>query len=310
MKGMRADFILPGVLAAVLGGMTFYAVTASPGAPSLVTTPIRCEAAGPLGRLAALPEASGLANSRHDPRWLWAHNDSTDPYVYALGHDGHLRGRVRLAGASVQDWEAVTAAPCGDRSCLFVGDIGDNERARQTVAVYRVSEPAISEETTAAVTTLVARYPEGPQDAEAMFVADGRLFIVTKGEGSPVRLYRFPSLDASPQTLELVTTLMPTPRDKTYRVTDAALSPDERWVVLRTNDLLLFYDKPSLVAGTPGTPLSYDVRQLGEPQGEGIAWADAATLLLAGESGGGGGGTFARVSCTGGNYSINNSISQ
>jgi hypothetical protein len=242
-----------------------------------------------------LPEASGLAASQRTDQLFWSHNDSASPEIVAVGADGTSRGRVRLAGASIEDWEAVSTAPCESGSCLYVGDIGDNERARRRIVVYRTPEPAPGEATTADAQIIEGVYPEGPQDAEALFVLDGDLFVVTKGEGTPIRLYRFPSATPGSHTLQVVATLTDAGADKTFRITDAAVSPDERWLALRTNDLLLFYDAQRVRAGTPGTPLSYDLRSLGEPQGEGVAWADAQTLFLAGESSSG--GTFARVTC-------------
>ena len=293
--GMRADFILPIVLGVALVAMTLFATSDDAGGPTLQTTPVSCNVDAPLVSLRGLAEASGLAISGHDAQLLWSHNDSAEPYVYAVNADGSIRDRVRVAGASVKDWEAMSTAPCAQGTCFFIGDIGDNDGARQSIMIYRTSEPSPAAEATADATAIEGVYPEGAQDAEAMFVAGGQLFVVTKGEGAPVRLYRFPSLDGGRHTLQLVATLMQAPRDKMFRVTDAALSPDERWVALRTNDLLLFYDRHTLLQGAPGTPLAFDLRTLGEPQGEGLTWADAHTLYLAGE--GEGAGTLARLSC-------------
>ena len=123
-----------------------------------------------------------------------------------------------------------------------------------------------------------------------------RCYLVTKGEGSPVRLYRLASLDSNARhTLQLVTTLTDGPSGKATRITDAAVSPNERWVALRSNELVLFYEAKALLSGRPTPPLSFDLRPLKEPQGEGIAWSDDTTLFLAGE--GRGAGTFARISC-------------
>jgi hypothetical protein len=292
---MRADFILPAVLAAALGAMALYAATGEPVA-ALKTSPITCHSDAAMASLRDLPEASGLAVSQHDSQLFWTHNDSAEPYIFAVGADGRTRGRVRVAGASVHDWEAIATGTCAEGTCLFVGDIGDNDRRRRGVIVYKTIEPQPEASATEDAVAIEASYPEGPQDAEAMFVADGRLYVVTKGEGTPIRLYRFPSLDgAAPQRLELVATIAGSGGDKTYRVTDAAVSPDQRWVAMRTNDLVLFFDRHQLLNGDAGTPLAFDARSLDEPQGEGVAWSDPQTLFLAGE--GEGAGTFARISC-------------
>ena len=292
---MRADFLLPVLLSLALVAMIIYAARSGGDQTTIATTPVACNADIAQATLRELPEASGLAASQQ-PQMFWTHNDSAEPVVFAIGAEGRVRGRVRVAGASVTDWEAVTTAPCDTGACLFVGDIGDNDHTRSMIIVYRTPEPSAEARTTDDAVAIEGVYPDGPQDAEAMFVSDGQLFVVTKGEGARARVYRFPSLEPSTRhTLQLVATLTSAAPEKTYRITDAAVSPDARWVALRTNDLVLFYVREALLQGVPGTPLSFDVRGLREPQGEGIAWADPTTLLLAGESEGA--GTFASISC-------------
>ena len=294
---MRGDFILPAVLVVALTAMAVYATSEGGNDKSpMHTSPVACQDVRLISRLGDIPEASGLAASARHPQLFWAHNDSAEPVVFGIAADGTVRGRVRIAGASVADWEAVTTAKCANGTCLFVGDIGDNDRARRSITVYRTTEPSPEDSASRPADAIEGVYPEGPQDAEAIFVADGSLFVITKGERSPIRVYRFPTLESgAAHTLQLVATLSPGPADKSIRITDAAVSPDQRWVALRSNEAVFFYDVRALVAGTPGSPLSYDVRGLREPQGEGVAWADSRTLFLAGE--GEGAGTFARISC-------------
>ena len=294
---MRRDLILPILLLTALMAMGVYATTGSrSGVAELAAVPAICDSSRSLDRVAQLPEASGLAASGRHRGILWSLNDSADASLFAIGPDASISGRVRVNGASVVDWEAVTVAPCGNAACVFVGDIGDNGRARRSITIYRTTEPSPSDAATAPVEALEGVYPEGPQDAEGLFVARDRVFVVTKGERAPVRVYRFPSVtDTRPVTLELVMTLTAGDPPKQERVTDAAVSPDGHWVALRTNDLVLFYRTSEMLAGTAAVPLAFDLRPLKEPQGEGITWADNQTLFLAGEAPGG--GTLGRISC-------------
>jgi hypothetical protein len=297
---MRRDLILPALLVIALAVMGVYATTAgtekgSSGA-DLATTPIACENARLISRVAMLPEASGLATSRQFRDLFWSHNDSSDPVLYAIAADGSLKGQVTVAGAAVVDWEAVTTAPCDGGSCLYVADIGDNGANRRSITIYRTREPSPADRATAPAERIEAVYPEGAQDAEALFVAMGSLFIVTKGEGSPIRLYRLPSGETGRVTLQLVATLTDEGARKKVRVTDAAVSPDGAWVALRSSHLVLFYQAEALLSGKSQTPLAYDLTPLAEPQGEGIAWADDRTLYLAGEAESG--GTFGRITCS------------
>jgi hypothetical protein len=177
-------------------------------------------------RVPQLAEASGVASSRRNSGTTWALNDSGQPVIYALDERGAVTGRVRLTGARVDDWEAITAGPCAHGSCLYVGDIGDNNASRRQITIYRLSEPAASGDSTAAAEAVHATYPDGPQDAEALLTApDGRLLVVTKGETGAVALYRFPRELKSGASVQLER--VGKPRDsrstkRAERITDGA----------------------------------------------------------------------------------------
>src|SRR5262245_45881211 len=96
-----------------------------------------CRIASGLSRLPDLPEASGLAASRRNPGVLWTHNDSGDPFVFAITSTGGVKGRVRVTGAQVWDWEDIAVGPCPKGTCLYIADIGDNDRRRRSVTIYR-----------------------------------------------------------------------------------------------------------------------------------------------------------------------------
>jgi hypothetical protein len=259
-----------------------------------------CQMREALKRLpAALGEASGAAASRRHRGIVWTHNDSAEPVLFAVDVSDKVVGRVRLTGADVVDWESVTVAACPQGSCLFVGDIGDNGAKRDHVTVYRVREPALDAQSTESVTRLVARYPDGPRDAEALVVLPPEhIFIVTKGDKSPVDVYRFPeqSQSRTPAVLERVRTLQDGKVKAAERVTGADADPNGRWVVMRTGKSLSAFDANDFVAG--GEPMwQMDLSSLGEPQGEGVALDSDGLVTLIGERGDGPSGTIARLQC-------------
>ncbi|HEX9107875.1 MAG TPA: hypothetical protein VF832_11615, partial [Longimicrobiales bacterium] len=155
-------------------------------------------ACAPALRVADLPsvlnESSGLAASRRHPGVLWTHNDSDgEPAVYAIDTRGRLLGTVRVTGARNVDWEDIALGPCAAGDCLYIGDIGDNDAVRGEVQLYRVPEPAPGDAATAPAERLTLVYPDGPRDAEALFVLpDSSVYIVSKGRKSPVAVYRVP----------------------------------------------------------------------------------------------------------------------
>lgn len=245
-------------------------------------------------------ESSGVAVSRRHAGLFWTHNDSGDPLLYVVDAQGRTAGRVRVSGASVEDWEDIALAPCprgGD--CLYVADIGDNDAERASVTVYRVAEPAPGSPETVPAASIRLRYPDGAHDAEAMFVLNGAIHVVTKGESGPITLYRAPATAAAEATLERIRTLSPDRVAKPERITGADASADGRWVVLRTVDEAMIFPAAALVGSGTATPLRVDLGGLDEKQGEGIGFTPDGSLVLTSE-----GGkkkqpaTVARLSCT------------
>jgi hypothetical protein len=261
-----------------------------------------CRADAPLAALRELPEASGLAASRSVPGRLWSHNDSGQPVLFALDARGSVTGRVLLSGVAVDDWEAVAVGPCPAGSCLYVGDIGDNDAERKRITVYRVQEPSGAEPSLAVKDAFHATYPDGPHDAETLLVTPaGRLFIVTKGDTGPVGLYRFPEelRPGATHRLERVGRLRESgqPADR-ERITDGSMSADGQWVVLRTTQSLTFHNTAELTAGNWREARRVDLEALGEVQGEGVAIGAGNTVYVVGEGGGKSRpGTFARLAC-------------
>lgn len=237
-----------------------------------------------------LRESSGLAQGRRNPGLFWSHNDAGNSAVlYGVSPEGNLEATVRLQGATLNDWEDIEAGPCGGNSCLFVGDIGDNNGNRRTITIYRVEEPAPGA-TSAVATALTARYPGGARDAEAMFMLSHDIYIVTKGREGPIELYRFPRVgsQSGTTTLEKVRELWPAPKSSDDRVTSASASPDGRWVGIRTYHKLFIYPAASLTSttGSIPEPLVMDLSSLKEKGGEGLALANDGTVLLSSEGGG------------------------
>lgn len=248
-----------------------------------------CRVGGPPAPLPdEVHEASGLALGRRDAGVLWTHADSGEPQVLAVSLDGTVRGVVRVAGADVEDWEDIAVGPCAGGSCLYVGDIGDNDASRARITVYRVPEPDPAGGTSAPAEALHATYPDGPQDAEALFVdPNGRIHVVTKGEGGPVAVFRFPDSPrpGAVSRLERVATLSGGKVGRNERITGADVSADGRWVALRTLRTVSFHPLEDLAAGRAGEPTRFDVSAADEAQGEGIALGPGGVVYLASEGG-------------------------
>jgi hypothetical protein len=222
-----------------------------------------------------LAESSGLAVSRRNPGLLWSHNDSGNAAVlFALDVTGAVRGRVRVP-IRARDWEDVSAARCPSGDCLYLADIGDNRGVRRQVQIYRVPEPAAGDAETPPPVVFNASYPDGPHNAEAMFVVDADAFIITRDRIAG--LYRATMTPAGGQlTFQRIGQL------GLVAVTDAEVSRDGTSVVVRTSHEAVLYRTADLIRGL-GTPyFRIRIDGLREPQGEGVA-LDGNMLYLSSE---------------------------
>ena len=273
-----------------------------------------------LGTLPAeLNESSGLAISRSQPGVLWSHNDSGDaPTVYAIDQSGRLLATVPLAGADARDWEDMSSGPCpaslaaaASESCLYLADIGDNDRARTSVTVYVAVEPILDrtvvKQPAAKARSFRYRYPAGPDDSEAIAVLpDGDVTIVTKGRTGMIEFFRLSreSVARAITSGEVLVAervgdsgIKPDPRTS-RQVTGAAVSPDGKTLAVRTYNEVFFY---GLVADGHANRW----RDLGrpcflgnaEPQGEAIAFLDDETMLLTSEAARSRAGMIHRLRC-------------
>jgi hypothetical protein len=260
---------------------------------------LRCQPAGTVVQVPGLVEGSGLALSRRISGGLWTHNDSGKPVLFALDARGRVTGRLEVAGAEVEDWEAIAVGSCGSGSCLYIGDIGDNGANRRRVTVYRLPEPDVASGTAAVADVFHATYPDGPHDAETLLVdSDSRLHIVTKEKKGGARIYRFPSQLKSGTTSVLERVGNSANPDGPSLITDGAVSPNGRWAVLRTRSDLAIYRAADLLAGRWHAATHVDLAALKESQGEGVAVANDLSVFLVGEGRGKGqAGTFARMAC-------------
>jgi hypothetical protein len=153
-----------------------------------------------IGRLAChlsdprITESSGVASASWGDDFIWTHNDSGDePRFFAVDTATcAVRAVYDLAGARADDWEDMTRSG----TTLHFGDIGDNDARRASVTVYDAPEPA-RDAPSGPITpsaTRVLTYPDGPHDAESLFVdpTTGRLAIVTKAAPGEAALYLAP----------------------------------------------------------------------------------------------------------------------
>jgi hypothetical protein len=186
------------------------------------------------GRIAipGIDEVSGVAVGRRTAGLLWIEEDSGNPArIWGVNAAGDRLASVRVAGSVNLDWEDLALA----RGRLWIADIGDNLLLRPTIAIYAFPEPAASvRHVRADVLTLA--YPDGPHNAEALFVDGPRrqLFVVTK-EAGIAQVFRtpLPTTFGGPAR-----ELRPVARLPLNRVTAADLGP--AGVVIKAGSAFLY----------------------------------------------------------------------
>ena len=181
-----------------LAGSTAPPTASSVGAQvgGIVCGPLDVSSPGRLAR-PEVTEASGLAASRNLRDVFWTHNDSGGTAgVYAFDRDGRDLGFFALVDggrpADLVDPEDLAIAD----GTLYLADIGDNGRNRNSVAVYLFDEPTgVGRDGTVEVAEVIeVTYPDGSSDAEALLVdpITGQLVILSKDsqeKSGPTRIY-------------------------------------------------------------------------------------------------------------------------
>jgi hypothetical protein len=233
-------------------------------------------AAGSVGH-EELTEASGLVASAQHPGVFWTHNDSGDTArLYAIDKSGDPAGTLTLTGAIPEDWEDIAR----DGSTLYVGDIGDNAKSRDEIAIWRVTEPdTLEDDGSTGATRMTLTYPDGAHDAEALIHHDGALWILTK-DADGAAIYKASDLTAESQTLSLADVLvLPDEAGEGAEITGADTSADGSSLLIRTETSVLVYalggDLPDALAGTPCLAPAPDAAD-----GESIAATDGGYAAL------------------------------
>lgn len=246
-----------------------------------------------------LREMSAAAMSAKQPGVVFTINDSgNEPRLYAVDTTGALRGEWWVARTPNVDWETTSIGPCDlspARDCVYIGDVGDNKETLPSHTIYRVPEPvAAGGRDTVVPEALRFTYARGAWDVEAMYVArNGDIFLITKrphrrpgGGLRPAYVFALPASawkTKAVATADLVDSLPIVPGSALLRlITDAGLSPDGRHLAVRTYTEAYIFATDSVTGridhDTP--PSVCDLVPLGEGQGEGLTWSDAAGRLV------------------------------
>jgi hypothetical protein len=222
-----------------------------------------------------IDEASGIADSKTNPGYLWVHEDGGRPNELSLlSHTGGLLGKMTVSAAINKDWEdmAIAPGPIDGTPYIYLADIGDNDQTYAQHSVYRFPEPVSMANEVREAERIIFEYPDGPHDADAILVDNNTkdIYVITKSNSSS-RVYRL----AYPQKTNEVNKAAYRVTLPISNITSAAMSEDGQEILARTYDKIYYWNSAKEPSLSPEAVMSKTPESLAhqpEPQGEAICF--------------------------------------
>lgn len=232
-----------------------------------------------------IAESSGIAAGRVNAGvWYTLQDEDNDSALYLFSADGDPLGVQTIRGAANHDWEDLAAGPCpaeiDAEGCLYIADIGDNDKSRSEILIYIVEESTDANEDALAC---ALQYPDGAKkDAEAILVhPDGTIRVVSKEGSGDAHIYRADALDCSATTTltEEAVVQIDGSADEDREVTGGAIDATGQQWLLRTSSQALLWSGCRI--DWSAAPVTVDLGA--QPQGEGVSF-DGTALIATSES--------------------------
>ncbi|MBT2558004.1 SdiA-regulated domain-containing protein [Hymenobacter sp. ISL-91] len=233
-----------------------------------------------VGKIAEVPESSGLALTGDNGTFYTHGDEGNPPVLFKIDAKGNVLARIEVPVKS-GDWESVTRDNSGN---VYIGNVGNNNNNRQDLVILRLNplNPKIVQE-------IKLKYPDQTEfppkkkdrnfDCEATLWHDGQVYLFTKdrGLGTTSKVYTVPDQPGN-YTAKLLTKLA-IPGE----VTDAALSPNGRRLVLLAREEMFVFEGDNLTAILQAKPTQVSLKGVG--QTEGAVFSTDQTLYLSTEQG-------------------------
>jgi len=249
-------------------------------------------------------EVSGIVKSRNYANIFWILNDSSDePRIIPINHDGEVVGSYRtseivgqhISEASNSDWEDIAM---DDQGFIYICDVGNNCNCRKDLVLYKIIETDPGKRINKVFQKIFFRYPDQKDfpasredfnfDSEGVFVANGKLYILSKNRSNPyTTLYRLD--DTNPFEINTLTELQTF--DIQGQVTAADASQDGKQIAVLTYTGVWVFEAREEDRYFEGKIWWQPINNTfvdGRPQQqvESICYDDAETLIIADELGG------------------------
>ncbi len=200
---------------------------------------------------------------------------------------GEFVNETKVEAIENIDWEAITSDSNGN---LYIGDFGNNANDRKDLAIYKLKASThnkVSEKITfyyPEQTDFPAKKREKLYDCEAFIYYQNAFYLFTKnrskGFDGTTLLYKIPAIKGN-HPAQLMGKFKTCSNYNSCVVTDAAISPDGKQLVLLGHDRIWLIDDflgDNFISG------NFSVLELKHySQKEGICFLDNQTLLIADE---------------------------
>lgn len=221
-----------------------------------------------------LYEVSGLEESYTNPGKFWTHNDSGfGPSIFLIDSKANITMEVELDGVKNRDWEEIVTTQEGDKTYIYIAEIGDNRSKYKGLKIHRIEEPELESDakitiSKSEIVTMNFRYEEGARDAEALMFdyTTNEFVLVTKRESSAL-VYSFP-FEPSEESIQIKS------KGKVpARLFTSADMNTQGEILLKHYDSIYYWSESKrsalerILEWKPST-----VEYQPEPQGEAICW--------------------------------------
>jgi hypothetical protein len=211
--------------------------------------------------------------------------------LFAINEKGKKLGTWKVTDAKNTDWEDIATFKDEKGKCfLYIGDIGNNNRTRSEMIIYKLAEPKVSEgdkdsskknpNKTEPAEAINFKYPDGNYDAETLMIhPNGDIYVLTKSLIGASEVFKI-----GKKTTKIAD--FSVPAIPNGFVTGGEISPDGKRIILcdyfNAYEIVLPKDAKKFDDIWKETPL---VIELGErKQGEAICYtADGKAIIATSE---------------------------
>jgi hypothetical protein len=213
-------------------------------------------------------EVSGIADSKTVPGNIWMQQDGGNPAeLFLLSYNGTVQKRIPFKSVVNRDWEDMASGkgPIPGINYLYIAETGDNNLTSLNYSIYRFEEPSAITDTIKSVDKINFQYPDGPHNAEALFISNAKdIYIITKNDEKS-KIYKLPF----PQNTNAIITATFVGKLSFTGVTGAASSNDGTELLLKTYTNVYYWkltgsELPETVMQKTPLTLGYALEAQGE----------------------------------------------